>query len=371
MMLSDLALRGGLLLVALTLALLALARVAGAALPARQIAYHSTRSGNVEIYLADVGRGFEFNLTRHPANDLNPAWSPDGERLAFVSGRDGIPEIYLLTLDSGQLVRLTNDSTNDFGPVWSPDGAALAYETFRGSDKVIAIHEFASGRTRIVAQQGGTYAIKPVWSPDSRNIVFYGDDRRDPELYALPLDGRAVERLTRNTFNDWEPRWSPDGEWLVYYANPDAHLDLYALHYASSATVRLTFHLSADWMPSWSPDGRYIAFLSTRNGGADELYLLDAACALPAALRAEAAAGNADTWLEAASGCDYRVGVSFAEEAPVWSPDGRWLIFLASDAIGQDLYMVDVACVERDSCAADLIRLTRSSALDAAPAWRP
>ena len=36
------------------------------------------------------------NLTRHPARDGGPAWTPDGKFLAFTSDRDGGTDVYTL-----------------------------------------------------------------------------------------------------------------------------------------------------------------------------------------------------------------------------------------------------------------------------------
>lgn len=40
--------------------------------------------------------GDPMRLTDHPANDVNPTWSPDGTKIAFASNRDGNYNIYVM-----------------------------------------------------------------------------------------------------------------------------------------------------------------------------------------------------------------------------------------------------------------------------------
>ena len=39
--------------------------------------------------------------------------------------------------------------------------------------------------------------------------------------------------------------------------------------------IRLTNHPEVDYQPSWSPDGARIAFVSNRNGGNEQIYVMD------------------------------------------------------------------------------------------------
>jgi TolB protein len=57
-------------------------------------------------------------LTNHPAEDADPAWSPNGKYLAFRTDRDGNPEVYTMRADGTGLTRLTNHPAFDGQPDW-------------------------------------------------------------------------------------------------------------------------------------------------------------------------------------------------------------------------------------------------------------
>ena len=48
----------------------------------------SYREGNREVYVMDADGKKQRNLTRHPALDAFPGWSPDGSQIVFASARN-------------------------------------------------------------------------------------------------------------------------------------------------------------------------------------------------------------------------------------------------------------------------------------------
>jgi Tol biopolymer transport system component len=102
-----------------------------------RIAFVSVRDRNAEIYTANPDGTNQTRLTNTPAQELTPAWSPDGTRLAFTSvtatrTSDGTSvnataDIYIINADGSGLRRLTNNSAYNTAPTWSPDGTRIAF----------------------------------------------------------------------------------------------------------------------------------------------------------------------------------------------------------------------------------------------------
>ena len=44
------------------------------------------------------------NLTNNEAEDVSPAWSPDGTKIAFVSTRDSQQDIYVMDADGSNQI---------------------------------------------------------------------------------------------------------------------------------------------------------------------------------------------------------------------------------------------------------------------------
>ena len=94
----------------------------------KALIYASRISGNWDIYLQRVGERNPINLTRDsPADDTQPAFSPNGDRIAFRSEREG--GIYLMGATGESAIRVS-----DFGysPSWSPNGEQILV----GSERV-------------------------------------------------------------------------------------------------------------------------------------------------------------------------------------------------------------------------------------------
>ena len=64
--------------------------------PAARIAFTSDRDGNFEIYVMNADGTGQTRLANNPADDRDPAWSPDGSRIALKGGRTGNFEIYVM-----------------------------------------------------------------------------------------------------------------------------------------------------------------------------------------------------------------------------------------------------------------------------------
>jgi Tol biopolymer transport system component len=265
------------------LVLLLVASLAGAAggptsaaVPGKngRIAFASLRDGNYELYAMQADATDVTRLTRNPAADIHPAWSPGGRHLAFTSDRSGSPDIHVLTSDGSGVVRLTTSDGADFGPSWAPDATRIAFTSNRdGDNEIYVMNADGTAQTRLTNALGSDE--NPAWSPDGKTLAFASTRAGGFSIHAMDPDGSNQRRLTIGGGPNVSPSWSPDGKQIAFASNRDGNYEIYVMNADGTGQRRLTRNLAADLDPSWSPDGKQIAFTSTRDV-TYEIYVMNA-----------------------------------------------------------------------------------------------
>ncbi|MCP4547498.1 MAG: hypothetical protein GY835_13655 [bacterium] len=173
---------------------------------------------------------------RSTQGEFLPSIDPTHSRMAFCSNRTGEPQIYLADIDGGDAVALTDLSETGIGALrWSPDGSSLLISGQNRYGTFLGLIDPENGRVRVLPLDFRDYD-KPVWSPDGEWIYFNSKCSRGWRLNKIRPDGtdlttiREGDRLNivhqdqaDSTFCFIEPRRQG-----LYRLHPDGTEDLAA-----------------------------------------------------------------------------------------------------------------------------------------------
>ena len=221
------------------------------------VAFTTFRDGDKEVYVMDPDGGNPVNLTRHRAFDSSPAWSPDGRRIAFESERDGgESHIFVMNADGSGLEQLTFGPGTPWAvqPAWSPDGSSIACVSGMGTAWGIHSIDLDSGELRLIPE-GGLRGTRPSWSPDGTRIAYTMTDSVDNDfrhVWVMAADGSGARQLTFAESWDADPTWSPDGSRIAFARLKDRY-DIYIVPVEGGAEERVTDDPHDDMEPNWTP----------------------------------------------------------------------------------------------------------------------
>ena len=230
------------------------------------------------------------HVTRDPGLELDPALSPDGQTLAFVSGPPGERRLYVRQIDDGRAIALTDASVaqSQRRPDWSPDG------------------------TRIVFQAGMQgFGVRPAGA--QRRALHHSGTRRHADVAAAAAwhrrgaDAGVVSRRQSGRV--------PCGR--RHLCHPDT----------GGSPRQVVKSSQAAHSARWSPDSARLAYVV---GGLN--FVLG-----------EEQLGNTETSsiriLTVATGADQTVtSGQWLDISPVWTKDGRGLLFVSNQSGGRDVY---------------------------------
>ena len=192
--------------------------------------------------------------------------SPGGERLLLAARG----EILNLPVEEGDAVDLTHTSASrEKNAAWSPDGRWIAFVSDRGGEEDLWLVDQRGEQTRRLTKGVGGFMMQPVWSPDSKHLIYADNAMR---LNLVDAESGKRKEIARGEYDDawyrWGVQdyvWSPDSRWIAYSMmgeNMNESIWLYGLD--SGETTRVTDGWHTDWSPSFAPDGKYLYFLSNR-----------------------------------------------------------------------------------------------------------
>ena len=159
------------------------------------LAIFDAQSGNRErdIKVAEVDEIF------------NPTWAPDGNAICFTGMSRGVTDLFIVDLSSGAVRQLTHDAFADLQPAWSPDGQRIAFATDRFSTDLetlnlgqyrIGFIDPATGRIEQSNAFTNGKNINPQWSPDGKTLYFVADRDGISNVYRMPAGRGEVGQVT-------------------------------------------------------------------------------------------------------------------------------------------------------------------------------
>ena len=235
-----------------------------------------------------------------------PRVSPDGKRVVYTVNdavmtadkSEFVTQIWMANIATRQNVQLTFGDKSSTNPKWSPDGNWIAFTSNRKDNKNNLYLLSLNGGEAEPLTDGKSGVINFAWSPDGRSIAFTMTDAKTED-----------EEKNDKGKNDW--RWIDENVKLAR---------LYVLSVQKDANGKreprklTTGNYQVEEF-DWSSDGSRIAFGHVKSPLANDWTTSDVSIV-------DVANGNVSVLANSPA----------AEGSPLYSPDGKSIAILASDA---------------------------------------
>ncbi len=249
------------------------------------------------------------------------SWLPDNRHIVVSTAERGTRRhLYLADTVSGRFRPLTDGTGTalQFGPVASPDGTRLVFTESTLNLDIVTMNVHTAAVSPVIATSRSEEM--PAWTAEGKQLAYVTDRNGEPEIWLREQENGDRSLVTSRNFPPGTteyflaPEVSPDGTRVMYMrvesdargGSTVAHLWMSSL--TGGAPVRLRDSApEAEFAGSWSPDSAWYAYEGPR---ADRTGW---------ELKKVRVSGTSEPVTLATS--------SSSPVVPVWSPDGRWILF--------------------------------------------
>ncbi|HVN56964.1 MAG TPA: S41 family peptidase [Bacteroidales bacterium] len=186
-----------------------------------------------EIFVTSIDGGVTKRITNTPWQERSIDFSPDGRSIVYAAEKNNNWNIYTISISRKEepyffMSTLLREETvvatpaEEFQPAFSPDGKEVAYLENRVVLKVINLATKQS-RTIMTADRNYSYVDGDQyyqWSPDGKwFLVQFGYPQRvqSPQVGLVSSDGKGeIHNLTMSGYNNFLPKWVLDGKEMIW-----------------------------------------------------------------------------------------------------------------------------------------------------------
>ncbi len=188
-----------------------------------------------EVYVTSTDYRTTKQITQTPEQERSVSFSPDGKAVLYAGERNGSWNIYQTKIVNEDEPNFANSTllkeevviatpAEEFQPAFSPDGKEVAYLENRTTLKVVNL---ASKQTRTILDGKLNYSYADgdqwyQWSPDGKwFLVQYSPNTwADSDVGLVSsTGGQAPVNLTESGYNDTEPKWMMDGKMMIWFSD--------------------------------------------------------------------------------------------------------------------------------------------------------
>jgi Tol biopolymer transport system component len=214
-----------------------------------------------------------------------PSFSPDGTRLAVLKNDNvaGAQDIWTFDIASGKGTRVTNDAPPENNPLWSPDSKYILYVATRGTYSAIYRRPSdGTGQEEMLFRYtpGAGMNLTDISSDgkfvsfSSGGVVFVvslaGSD---------PLERKAIE-FSREEYDVFQGRFSPDARFVSYLSNESNNRNEVFLRPFDASTGTAATEQKwqvtkegADGMVTWRTDSKEMLYLKGDRATGDAMVM--------------------------------------------------------------------------------------------------